>query len=284
MKPITNIHGLPEPLVRAVSNDSYTKGDADWSITQLIKPPRIVILEKQFKDQIVEDASDRIWSLIGQIGHSILERAAMKELSEQTLTMTVLGKKIKGQIDLLNKGENGFEILDYKLTSAWSCKDGPKIEWLSQLNLYRLLCSENDITVSSMKIVAIYRDWSVLEAKRNQDYPRSQVQVFEIPMWDLAYTDKFACERVQALIDAETTLPLCTDEDTWAKPEKFALMKKGGVRAIKLFDTRASAESAMSDPKNQFIEHRPAEYTRCNAYCACEPFCLQAQARKGKVA
>lgn len=36
---ITNELGLPEPLVDAVRNDGYTKGNADFSVTGLIAPP-----------------------------------------------------------------------------------------------------------------------------------------------------------------------------------------------------------------------------------------------------
>ena len=35
---ITNELGLPEPLVDAVRNDGYTKGNADFSVTGLISP------------------------------------------------------------------------------------------------------------------------------------------------------------------------------------------------------------------------------------------------------
>ncbi len=56
-------------------NDPYDAGDCDISVTRLIGPPQIRVLERQHAEDLTEDASDRIWSLVGQIGHGILERA-----------------------------------------------------------------------------------------------------------------------------------------------------------------------------------------------------------------
>src|SRR3954463_10849323 len=36
---LTNRLGLPEPIVAAVANDGYSRGDADISVTSLLKPP-----------------------------------------------------------------------------------------------------------------------------------------------------------------------------------------------------------------------------------------------------
>jgi hypothetical protein len=70
---LTNRLGLPQAVVDAVANDPYTRGDSDISVTQLIQPPYQRKLRQEV--EIVEDASDKIWSMVGQIGHGILERA-----------------------------------------------------------------------------------------------------------------------------------------------------------------------------------------------------------------
>ena len=38
---LTNNHNLPEAIVAAIMNDSYTKGDADISVTELLTPPQL---------------------------------------------------------------------------------------------------------------------------------------------------------------------------------------------------------------------------------------------------
>ena len=44
---ITNNANIPQPIVDAIKNDSYSKGKADISVTQLIAPAQIVALERK---------------------------------------------------------------------------------------------------------------------------------------------------------------------------------------------------------------------------------------------
>ena len=78
MSTITNVHGLPQSIVAAVTNDPYT-GGGDISATKLIDAPQIRTLMAKHKDQITTDVSERIWSLLGQAVHTILERAALRQ-------------------------------------------------------------------------------------------------------------------------------------------------------------------------------------------------------------
>ena len=59
---LTNLYGLPDAFVNAVKNDSY-KGGGDISVTKLIDSPRRRVLNRQFKEFVVEDVSERVWSL-----------------------------------------------------------------------------------------------------------------------------------------------------------------------------------------------------------------------------
>ena len=80
---LTNKMNLPLAIKRAVENDPYDPSGSDISTTRLIAPPLIRYLEIKHKDEIEEDVSDRIWSLIGQSVHHIIERAETeKDLSE----------------------------------------------------------------------------------------------------------------------------------------------------------------------------------------------------------
>ena len=38
---ITNVLNLPEAIVRAVTRDTYSKGQAEFSVTELLLPPRV---------------------------------------------------------------------------------------------------------------------------------------------------------------------------------------------------------------------------------------------------
>lgn len=278
---ITNLHGLPEPLVKAVSSTTYSKGDAEFSISELCKPSRIVALERKYADQLEEDASDRIWALIGTIGHEILRRGteAYGDIVERRFFMEINGTQISGQCDY---GKDGI-IYDYKFCSIWTVKDGIKPEWEQQLNGYKLLVEESDeygdAEVKGLCIVTIFRDWSVSEAKRNRDYPQSQVMSFNVPMWNWEDTWAWLAERIASHKAAiEGDLPECTSEEMWERPMVFAVHKKGQKRAVKLYDTEAMANAHVaSDPGRLEVQLRPGSRPRCENYCIVAPWCEQFQ-------
>ena len=98
---LTNKYNLPKPLVSAIKNDPY-KQVGDISVTSLISAPRRRQLEIRHQEEITEDASDRIWMLLGTSVHAILERADTTDhLAEERLTAKVLGWTVSGQPDLL---------------------------------------------------------------------------------------------------------------------------------------------------------------------------------------
>ncbi len=267
----TNTLNLPGPLVRAVENDNYTGGTAsDYTTTSLIGPPRIRALRQKHSDQLTEDVSDRIFSLFGQVVHTIIERAATDELVEKRLFMEIDGKTVSGQIDLYQ----GTTLWDWKTTTIYAGKDGAKQEWIEQGNINRLLCHENGIEVKAIQYVALYRDWSLMKAGREMDYPQKQVEIFNLPVWPLPQTRQFVSERIRLHEAAKIELPLCTPEERWERPSKFALMKKGVKRAVKLYDIEEEALAAQTDPKH-FIEYRPGESIRCQHYCPVSAYCSQ---------
>jgi hypothetical protein len=121
MNAITNKFDLPAPLVEAVRNDGYSNSGT-LSVTTLIKPPQAYAIELQHKDELTEDASDRIWALLGQATHTILERAASTlgddYLIEERFFATLEGMKVSGQCDVIQKPTK--TVQDYKVTSAYA--------------------------------------------------------------------------------------------------------------------------------------------------------------------
>ena len=75
MPKYTNKYNIPVEIIRAIENDNYTKGNADISVTGLIQPPRIRVLQDINKDKITSDYSDEVWKILGQSIHTIMERA-----------------------------------------------------------------------------------------------------------------------------------------------------------------------------------------------------------------
>lgn len=267
---LTNRMNLPDGIVQAVSNDPYTRGNSDISVTQLITPP----YQRKLRESVdqVEDVSDRIWSLIGQSVHSILERAyAGKGLVEQRLYMKVNDWMVSGQFDVIEDKC----LMDYKVTSVWSVKGDTKIEWEQQLNLLRLLAIDNHMEVDSLKIIAILRDWSKGKAN-SADYPEVQVVPIDIPVWPIEQAREYMLERVK--LHQQPNPPPCTAVERWQTQDVYAVMKEGRKSAVKLHYSPAEArEHAYTLGKGHTAVHRPGEYRRCADYCNVAHGCSQYQ-------
>lgn len=276
---LTNLLGLPQPIVDAVRNDGYSKGDADISVTELISPPRLVALKHEHADKIEEDASDRIFSLLGQLMHGLLERANTTGVAERRLFAKINGWTVSGSMDA--HYEHGL-LQDYKLTTAYKFKGGkvdPQYE--QQLNLYAVLLRKNKLPITKLEIVGVLRDWSKMEARRDAEYPQHQIIILPIPLWPAERAEAFMIERVQAHQDARKQMPLCSHEDRWAKPTTYAVMKQGAKRAVRVYETKEEAINHAAQAGDSFyVQRRESDNVRCENYCVVSEFCAQFKAMK----
>ena len=290
----TNKHNIPIEIIRAVENDSYSKGDSVKSITGLLQPPQISILNEEHSDKITQDISERIWILLGQRGHSILERANENELdtlTEERMYATVYGWRISGQTDSISLEDNTLK--DYKVTSAWTVMNAlkdEKPEWAQQLNCYGWLAKQSGKTIDQLNIIAISRDWSKFQYERSGgDYPPAPVTVINIPMWTDEEQQNFIEERVSLHQDAEAeflisgTLPPCSDEERWKKEDTYRVVKAGRKSALRVLDSQKKADKYISghkDEKNLSVELALGKSVRCESYCPVADFCKQYQEEK----
>lgn len=270
----TNKQNLPAPLVKAIIDDDYDRGeDADYTITELIDPPRKRFLQKKYDAEIVVDVSDEIFRLLGKAVHNILERGGVPE---RRFAMTILGKTITGKPDRLTK--EGL-IQDWKVTTVYKFKDGEiPFELEAQLNGYAELMRQNGKKITAVEGVPIFRDWSKRKAQRERDagYPQSQCLMARAPVWDPKDAIAFLEERVRLHEAAKIKLPDCTSEERWARPDIFAVMKKGRKSSLKNFENREAAEEFIKVKAIPLsIEHRPGESIRCQDYCSAAAFCEQ---------
>ncbi len=285
----TNHYNLPKTIMQAIVNDNYTRGDAQFSITDLIKPPQLLALERKHDSEIESDISDQLWMLLGQAVHHILERGesvSADNIAEERLFLSVNGTKVSGRVDLYDGKKQ--QVIDYKVTSTWSFLFGDKPEWTAQLNLYRLLYEHAGFPVKTLEIHAILRDWSKGKARQGGDYPKIPFITKNIPIWPKQTTFDYMKERIQLHTIAKTTLdhllPSCSPQEQWARQTVYALMKEGRKSAIKLYNSYEEAamdkeDATQTDKKNQkfYIQTRPSEKVRCKDYCNAKPFCIQYQ-------
>lgn len=226
-----NRHGLPNIIERAVANDPYNSGDCDISTTRLISPPQLVALSKKYADKIEEDVSERLWSMLGQALHVIVERAAGDDvISEQRYSAKVLGWKVSGAVDLIQ----GDTLYDLKCTSTWTYIYGSRIkEWTEQANINHWLYNqETGKHVTKMKNILFLRDWIASKGAREGEggsYPPVQVVEVELDLWPLDRAEQFVQDRVMLHQLAQATahdvdLEPCTNEERWynERTKKFA--------------------------------------------------------------
>lgn len=278
---LTNVHDLPTAVYNAIKNDTYDGPaieDSEISVTTINSPVRIYYLKKRHWGELVEDAADRLWTLMGSAVHAVLERAESKNnIVEERLKKEIDGVTISGKMDVL--GET--EISDYKFTSIWQyvhAKTG-KPEHIAQLNILNWLVHDIFPGITKLTDNLFLKDWSAGKAKSTPDFPPIPFVSIPVEVWPMAKTEQYLKERVAMFKAAanlpDNELPECTPEETWERPTVYAVVKDGGKRAIPggLCSTMEIAES-MKGPK-MHIETRVGGRIRCAEYCSVSHLCSQ---------
>jgi hypothetical protein len=282
---ITNKHNVPETLVVLAKREYYTKGKADFSVTEIISPPQIQRLRRKHYEELEQDVADSIWSLLGSALHVVAERSQVKgHITEERLNADIDGVVLSGAIDLQKKTDEGVIITDYKFTSAWAIRQD-KFEWEAQQNIYAWLVSTvKKEKVVGVQICALIRDWSRRDASQKADYPPAPIQVLELPLWSLERTEAYIRERLEAHRNAKVAddwgdaLPECTEEERWIRTTQYAVKREGRKTAIRVLDDLKEAE-ALAEKEKGFVEIRKGEAIRCtNNFCGVNQWCKQYQA------
>lgn len=281
---ITNRHNVPETLVALASRDYYTKGKADYSVTEIISPPRIQRLRKRHYEQMEQDVSDMLWQLLGSALHVVAERGAAEgHITEERLFTEVDGVRLSGAIDIQKVTDEGIVITDYKFTSAWALRQD-KQEWVAQQNIYAwLVAREKGQKVIGVQICALIRDWSRREASIKPDYPQAPIQVIDLPLWPLDKTEAYVRERIdthrnsKVQADWGDELPLCSEEERWIRETKYAVKREGRKTAIRVLDSEEEA-NLLAEKEKGFVEVRKSEAIRCTGnFCGVAQWCTQYQ-------
>lgn len=289
----TNRYNLPKAFVNAVTNDPYSKGDSDFSVTELLSPPRARVLTKRHFKEIKKDVSENLWVVFGRAVHKILEENACTEttIPERRLSIT-LPHPFNKELSIIVSGGmdsylvDGKTLQDYKTTSVFAVKDGGRREWEEQLNCYAAILRSHSIEIEKLEAVPFIKDFRASEKKwafiKNENYPESPIVKLPIELWPENLAIEFMKERVRLHLEAETELPVCTDEEVWLKPTTYAVKKRGQKYAIKggLFTTFLDAQALVDKDPGLVVEKRPGQRNKCNGYCDAAAFCEEYQSWK----
>jgi len=275
------IQDVPTIIYNAIlaQQAKYSKGDADISVTELIRPTRQYILMQEYADRIEKKASDMIKMLKGSALDHIIEMGADDDYIVKTRHIKEMcGWKISGEFD-------AFEIptktlYDWKEVNVWEYVFGTKLDKVLQLNIYAWLFSEM-YRIEKLKLGFVYSNWERKKAVTTQGYPQKEILTQEVEFYSVEQTEKYIAEKLFAIEQYlhSQRIPDCTDEDRWYRGEKWAVMKHGKKRAEKLFDNAMEA-AKMANEGGFYVEHRKGEYARCELYCDVYEFCEQAQEAK----
>ena len=275
----TNKLNLPAPIVEAVKRDTYSRGEASYSATGLLRPPQMAALYDNYSDYISKDVSEELWTLFGSAVHLILEGTKAPEyVTEERLYCAVDGVRLSGQIDVQHIQPDGSRVLqDYKTRKAYGVMNNDSDE--KQLNIYRYIAMQNEIEVSGLQVINLIKDWSRHEAERREGYPPTDIYIQDIPIWSDQKIESFVKERIRLHEEAANgNAVLCTDDERWLRDEKFAVMKEGRKRAVRVFDSMEEAETfiaAQKDADKHIVDHRRGQPTRCISFCDVRDFCPQ---------
>jgi len=282
MPSISNIYNLPQPFVDLVSGDTYSKGESDITTTGLAQPPKIAELWRRHADEITMDCSEKVWTMMGTANHWVLEQIALRNperyIAERRYYLDIDGMKLGGQIDLFDRETE--TLWDYKVSSVYKAMSDDHQDWTKQANVNKLLCEHNGIYPKKLAILLVMKDWRRKDSEIKADYPKCAIQEIQLPIWNpeetFAYIrSRIALHNAAKLVENEDGIPVCTEEERWAKPTTWAVLKeKGAKRAVAngIYQSRAEAEEH-SRRINGYVEERIGSNTRCESYCTVRKWC-----------
>lgn len=309
----TNKENIDVSMAVWLLSDSYDYNfDDDYlSATTLLKPTRMIVLEKRLKDK-EQDLSDLIASKIGNAVHDAIERSWNSENLKHVLSKvdfpkdvldrmvinpavvkrgqipiyleqrgirTIEGFKIGGKFDICINGELG----DFKSTSVYSYIYGSRIkDYILQGSIYRWI-HRDMITSNTIQINYIFKDFKESYKDKTLGYPSSALLSKKYDLLSLEATEDFIKQKVKEVksylnVD-EPDLPYCTDEELWTSEIVYAVKEsKTAKKAKKLCKTYEEAEMhKLNLGLGAIIEKRGGEAKRCE-YCSVCSICSQYKA------
>lgn len=277
---VTNNHGVPAPLVTLATKEYYSKGKSQYSVTELLSPPKVRRLRERYDSQIEMDVTDMMWQMLGSALHVVMERGQTEgHITEERIFATVDGVTISGAIDLQEERDGGVIITDYKFTSAWAVMNDKK-DWVEQLNVYKWLVETvKGKRVDGLRICALIRDFNRRETR--EGYPAAPIQIVEIPMWSTEDAEAFVRNRLHLHREAKVSddfgeaLPECSDEERWMSESTYAVRREGRKTAIRVFKTLEEAQE-LAEKEKGYVDTRKGEPKRCTGnFCSVAGWCEQ---------
>ena len=277
---ITNNLNLPKQFVSAVKKD-YIYKEKRYSVTSMLKGVRECLLSRRHNDEMVSDVSDMIWALFGTGVHKALEDSEAEDDEHKEMRIEIEmpnGYTLSGVVDLFSESQK--KVTDFKTGTVWKVIFNDWQDYRTQTLIYAYMLRKLGYEVNSSEIVLILKDFSKTKSKTEAKYPKQNVYVkhFDFTENDFEQIEDFLLKRFEDIEKYEQlddkALPVCSEEERWASPTKYAVMKKGRKSAVKLCETQFLALNMVNElGSDYYIEERKGIDKKCTEYCSCCKFC-----------
>ncbi|MGB2185075.1 MAG: hypothetical protein ACPH5P_00200 [Akkermansiaceae bacterium] len=266
----------PDLLLWALHEDNYSKDGADYTTTEILRPPQLTYLASKHEAKSLP-VYKGFMSLLGTGVHNALENAAPKDaIVERRFfkKFTIEGQEVVlgGKPDFIHNAL----LNDYKVVMVNGApKDGkPKPEHYLQGLFNAYLANENGVTVDTACVEYIFRDWNYGMAQRQKNYPQRPNMPVPFNLIAKDQIESLIIERLTLHVKARNGINTeCSDEERWKTPDMWALKKPQAKRARKLCNT---ADEALTEKKQgETIEFRAGSCVRCDNWCEYAHVCPQ---------
>jgi hypothetical protein len=276
----TNKRNYPQFIVDVLIQqyNSYSKGDADYSVTELIGSPLERVLKKRHHDEMEIDVDRLMFMFFGTMAHAVVEKADMSYIVDKEHRMFIKhdGVMVSGQLDVVYMASTKLRLDDVKFTGKGVNNDGAKLAWKRQANTYRFMYQKTkNVLIDELGILAFFRNSNMFEMK----CARIPIKVFPLHKVDEFLSKQIALHKI---IDWDVTskVPECTPDDRWASEECWVIMPKQKAKKCLpgkfLDETDALKKLLATDKKkypNAYIEHRPMLNMKCEEACDVSKYC-----------
>lgn len=284
--------------VAEMEAERYSKS-GDYSVTDLINPPRVVHLKKRYGHKVGVNLETGISSMLGTAVHEYFEKYLDMWCDKYDYDGYDLEAQIKREFEVGGDKvtvsgrydiREGSALYDLKSIKVWKLIFDPNLdEFHEQQNLYSYLLYLDGIELDTINIVALYKDWQEGNALRDRNYPRHQMMEYGLTHWSREDQEALLMDRLTTLHAhrnaSDEELPICSRDERWERHQggatiHYAILKnrkaKRATKVIKegtLDEAIEVARGMKGMTKASVIEVRYAIPKRCVKYCDINEYC-----------
>ncbi len=260
---ITNNYNLPQVLVDIAKKEQWKPTPNRYSVTEIMNSIKEIVLKRRHYDKLEDDVSEMTNALFGQAFHKLMEQDG-GDIEGKIEYQLENGLTISGRYDKL---EN-YELIDYKTTTTGFYMRNDFSDYRKQGLMYAWILHKRGVHVSQLKFYMFLKDFQLLRTQYDKNYPLTQIVLWEykINSSDLFEIEQYINDRLTLIdkyIDAPfNELPQPTNDELWYTGTKYAVMKRGSKRAMRLFDDKQEAFIYLLNQGGDYIDERQGEYMK----------------------